>query len=242
MISRLRPQILSDSVQHTGVPALMRRLLAVSDRSAALVTLIAESVALDIIEERLQPGTDLNSVELARRFSCSRTPVREALMLLERGGLVDIPARRRPRVAGLAFDRIEEIYRLRSELYSLVSERVARHAGPAHLTALRHELAKMSRAANTGDLSGYFWANVSFHECASDAASDLTLKRTLDSLGVQVLRLRHYSLSLPNRMMLSLEDHERLVRAYREHDASLAGALARSIVVRAFEAMVADRG
>ena len=44
------------------------------------------------------PGADLNSVELATRFGTSRTPVREALMLLEKEGLVEIPPRRRPRV------------------------------------------------------------------------------------------------------------------------------------------------
>src|SRR5258707_5796216 len=40
-----------------------------------------------IIEGRLQPGDDLNTVELSKQFHTSRTPVKEALLLLEKEGL-----------------------------------------------------------------------------------------------------------------------------------------------------------
>ncbi|MFB9127675.1 GntR family transcriptional regulator, partial [Paraburkholderia dipogonis] len=45
---------------------------------------IVDWVARGIIEGRLQPGDDLNSVDLAKRFNVSRTPVREALFVLNR--------------------------------------------------------------------------------------------------------------------------------------------------------------
>lgn len=65
----------------------------------SLVGKIAADIARAIADGDLLPGADLNSVELAARFGTSRTPVREALMLLEKEGLVEIPPRRRPRVA-----------------------------------------------------------------------------------------------------------------------------------------------
>lgn len=216
---------------------VLPRLLNVRSRADSLVASIAETVARDIVEGTLTEGADLNSVELAKRFSTSRTPVREALMLLEREGLVNISARKRPRVAVLEIGQVQEIYRLRAALYSMVAARVAEQAPAADLLGMRQDLARMGRAADAADVTSMFWANVSFHERASNAAGDLTLKRTLDSLGVQVLRLRHHSLSLPGRAHHSFHDHIRLLQAYEENDADLASALARSIVVTAFNAM-----
>ncbi|MBO0848825.1 MAG: GntR family transcriptional regulator [Pseudonocardia sp.] len=212
------------------------------DRTDSRVGVIVAAVARDIIEGRLAPGADLNSVDLARRFESSRTPVREALMVLEKEGLVTVPARRRPRVATLELARVEEVYRLRGELYAMVSERVAERAHPAQLAALGEVVRRMGASAQAGDVTAFFWHNVTFHERAGDVADAHTLKRTLDSLGVAVLRLRHHSLSQPGRIELSLRDHRRLVRAYQERDVRLAGALSRSLVASALDAIKAAPG
>jgi hypothetical protein len=69
------------------------RLLKLNERREPLVVQVATWVGLGVIEGRLRPGQDLNSVDLSHRFKTSRTPVREALMLLEQEGLVEIRAR-----------------------------------------------------------------------------------------------------------------------------------------------------
>src|SRR4051812_28729118 len=65
--------------------------LDLKERSDSLVGRIANEIARAISDGSLEPGADLTSVELATRFGTSRTPVREALMLLEKEGLVEIP-------------------------------------------------------------------------------------------------------------------------------------------------------
>ena len=50
---------------------------------------IAEQLAKDIISERLYPGERLTEASLIKRFNVSRTPIREALMLLEKKGFVE---------------------------------------------------------------------------------------------------------------------------------------------------------
>ena len=85
--------------QPDGTPdreADLARMLNLHERREPLVVQVATWVGLGIIEGRLRPGQDLNSVDLSHRFNSSRTPVREALMLLEQEGLVEIRARRRP--------------------------------------------------------------------------------------------------------------------------------------------------
>jgi DNA-binding GntR family transcriptional regulator len=220
--------------------ALLARMLRLDTRGDALVGRIARWVALAIIEGRLEAGDDLNSVALAERFETSRTPVREALMLLQAEGLVDIPPRRRPRVAVLDLETIEQVYELRGELLGVVGARVAARAAPDDLAALRVYVGTMERALAAGDADGHFWANVAFGETAAALADDPTLKRTLDSLGLRVLQLRHYSLSLPGRREHSTSDHKRLLRAFEEGDEMLARALYRSIVHSAYKAIAAS--
>ena len=102
---------------------IIRRVAAKDDDGASLVTEIACVVGAEILEGMRSPGSDLNSVELARRFRTSRTPTREAVVILEKEGLVEILPRRRPRVADLSIDEIREIYRVRAAMLGLIGSR-----------------------------------------------------------------------------------------------------------------------
>jgi DNA-binding GntR family transcriptional regulator len=198
---------------------------------------IALAVAAEIIEGRLSPGDDLNSVELARSFNSSRTPVREALLVLEREGFVEITARRRPRVARLLLSEVRELYNLRAELYALVSRAVVRTATEADLESLRGHQRALEAAAADGDVDRYFWINVQFRTTEADIARDATLRRVLDSLGLRALQLRHLSLSQPGRLEPSVRDHARLLQAYEDRDAELASALTQSLVRAGYTAI-----
>jgi DNA-binding GntR family transcriptional regulator len=198
---------------------------------------ILVAVGTAIVEGRLKPGDDLNSVELARRFNSSRTPVREALMTLEREGLVEIAARRRPRVRRLEIAEVREIYELRSELYGLVSRRIVARCAAGDLEVLGRIQSRLEEAAAAGDLDRYFWLVVEFRNEEARLAGNETVRNVLDSLGIRTLQLRHFSLSLPGRIDTSVDDHRRLFRAYAEGEAELAAALTRSIVRRGLAAV-----
>jgi DNA-binding GntR family transcriptional regulator len=213
------------------------RILKRGGASNGLVDEIALAVVTDVVEGRLHPGDDLNSVELARTFKTSRTPVREALLILEREGLVQSSAHRRPRVATLSIRDVHELYELRATLYAVVSRAVVRVAEDTDLVRLRDVQTSLEKAVANEDVDAYFWLNVDFRNTEIDIAGDSTLRRVMDGLGLRTLQLRHLSLSLPGRLEQSLADHERLVRAYEERDAELAAALTQSLVRRGLAAI-----
>lgn len=207
---------------------------SVLERTASrdsLVGKIAEWVGSSIIEGRLRPGDDLNSVALSNRFHTSRTPVREALMILEKEGLVTIPPRRRPHVAHVSLREVREIYQVRAHLYMLVSELIVAQASDDAIHLLREHQARLEAAASAGDTDAYFWRNLSFRATEVEICGNAQLQRTLDSLGLRTLQARHQSLSHPGRMQRSASDHARLVRAYEDRDAPLATALTRTLVL-----------
>lgn len=208
-------------------------LLRVLNRKngVSIVDDVIVTVGTDIIEGRLKPGADLNSVELAKTFGVSRTPIREALLTLEREGFVEISAHRRPRVAPLRIDEVRELYHVRAALYAMISRavvEVATNAGIGRLDALQHDL---RAAAAEGDVDAYFWLNVQFRNTEAELSGNETLRRILDSLGLRMLQLRHVSLSQTGRLERSVDDHERLLRAYWERNADLAAALTSSLVL-----------
>jgi DNA-binding GntR family transcriptional regulator len=213
------------------------RVLGRSENADSVVDQILVSVGTAIVEARLRPGDDLNSVELARMFQSSRTPVREALLTLEREGLVEINAHRRPRVRRLSLDEVRDIYELRATLCALVSRRIVLNATESDLGTLREIQRRLERAADAGDVDRYFWLNVGFRNNEASIAGNSSVRRVLDGVGVRTLQLRHLSLSLPGRLGASVADHERLLRAYEDRDGDLAAALTQSLVRRGLAAI-----
>ena len=208
--------------------ATIRRIIAARDDRNSLVTQIAIEIGAEIIEALIPPGHDLNSVDLARRYKTSRTPIREALMLLEKEGLVEMPPRRRPRVADLSLKEIRDIYRVRANLLELIAGDIARDASDEEIRSLLPMVEAMEAAARAEDVNAFFWANVYFHERNTELAKNRIVKKVIDSLLLRTLRLRRIGLSYPGRLQQSAEDHERLYRAYAKRDWNLAAALVRS--------------
>ncbi|GGH48379.1 GntR family transcriptional regulator [Microbacterium album] len=201
------------------------RLLRLDQRREAAVTQIAVWVADGIVSSRLAPGQDLNSVDLAARFNTSRTPVREALMLLESEGLVDVQARKRPRVASFTADQVREVYFLRAHLLALVGELAAQRITPEQASALQDLLAIMREHVAAHDTDAYFWTHVDLQRTFIEIAGNATLAMVLDTLSLRMLVFRHMSLQDDDRLRASLQAQEAIVAAMSEKDSELTSLL-----------------
>lgn len=208
------------------------RLLKVNSKLDSVASVISVVLAREIIEEVRAPGDEINSLEISKRFSTSRTPAREALVILENEGLVEIEARKRPRVADVSTKTLREVYELRAELYGLLARKVARTGTSADFQRLESIVDDL-RLLVDGPVGPYFLKNVLFHEQLALAAKDPTLKAAIDGLGLRVLKFRHMALQRPGLQRRSFEDHHRLIQALQDRDADLAAALNKSIVLTA---------
>jgi DNA-binding GntR family transcriptional regulator len=205
-----------------------------------LVRHMVTSLATEIIEGRLPAGHRLTSVELGRRFGTSRTPVREALTLLQRQGLVDIEPRRRPRVAALTLDEIRDIFQIRASLYALISRCIVEGCTDEEIGRLQDPLRQLREAKAAGDALGYFYVTVDFRRVEADICPNRRAGPLIESLGLRTYRLRRFGLSVPGRLEMSYRDYQRLVEAYQDRDAQLAVALARSLMANALKVIEAN--
>ncbi len=183
-------------------------------RPDAIATELARALEEQILYGELAPETRLVEEEVAQRHGISRSPVREALRLLEQDGLVLREARRGIWVAPIGRADLDSVYSCRVALEGLAAEQAARARTPAHIEALRAALAAMETAP---DIRAYFRANVGFTEAVHAAADNPTLRRLLNGIGKQALRYRFLAYSrAPVLMKRSLAGNRELLGAIIE--------------------------
>lgn len=208
------------------------QLFSVDHRQESLVGTIATWVGQEILLGSIPVGADLNSVELAKRFKTSRTPVREALMLLEKEGLVEIPPRRRPKVAAISKDEVRDIYLIRATLLSLAAELLATNGTDEQLATLREAEQVMERADASGDLDVIFWATVKFEDTVVELCGNKALRPTLAPLRTRTLRVWRAIMQEGAREKRLMSDIRHMVEAICRRDGRLAAELYRSLILR----------
>ena len=208
------------------------------DLDRGLPSRIADKLATAIIEGSLEPGTRLSEPELADTFGTSRTPVREALRILERDSLVEVAPRRGARVSVIDANRATEMYICRAYLYGLAAKITCQLSTDEEVEELGSIIEEMDEAIRAGDTHSYFRLNVSFHERVTELADSAMLLSMIEQLGRATLRLRYLSITLPGRMDASLRWHRQLFQAFEAHDSQRAERIVRSLISEAGESVL----
>lgn len=188
----------------------------------------------EIVEGRLAPGTRLNPEEIAKRLNISKSPVREAIVLLQREGLVTGKPRSIFVVSEISLSDLQEIYPLRASLNVLAVKTILE--GPsadATVEKLGEYLEKMRRKSEAGDIVGYFRANSDFYSFLILSCPNQRLQAMWSQLSRQILRFRFLVMSQPGHLERSFQDHLRLIAAMREGSVKKAMRCAEEIIYSA---------
>jgi len=108
---------------------------------------IAKQLGQAILQGRYAPGERVGEQAVAEMFSLSRGPVRDALRILERQGLVEILPRRGAYVVQLALNDVADIFNVRCALLSLAVRYLARNPDKSALVEVDPRLAQLRRLA-----------------------------------------------------------------------------------------------
>jgi DNA-binding GntR family transcriptional regulator len=179
-----------------------------------------------ILSNELISGTRLVLRQLANQFDTSDIPVREALRMLERDGLVEMVPYRGARVTTLTAREIEETYFIRGHLESIATGLAAERITDAELTVLDGLMVRMREAVEAQDGPGFSELNQEFHRtiiaaCGNEMLRDLTMDIWQRHSGFQrVFRM------VPGRLAASQAEHEGIMAALRYRDTERAAKLA----------------
>lgn len=193
-----------------------------SDLPKTLPYYLAERIQHGIIRGRYPSGSNLREMDLGVEYGSSRGPIRECLRLLELQGLVVHTPRRGFRVNGYDREEVEQLYRLRARLESIVIDTLADKDTAALAADLDRINEAMRQAAEEDDLDKYFELNVEFHQLMIDCCKSNVLSRVLSIVNDMSLPLRYMLASRRFPRLYDYKYHKRIANAVRRRNFDLA--------------------
>lgn len=179
-----------------------------------------------ILSNDIESGARLVLRNIANQYEASDIPVREAVRMLERDGLVETTPYRGARVTTLTTQEVEETYFIRSNLESIATGLAAERITDTELNRLEVLMTRMQEAVDAQDGPQFSDLNREFHQtiiasCGNEMLRDLTMEIWQRHSGFQrVFRL------VPKRLATSQAEHEGIMAALRAKDTERAAKLA----------------
>jgi DNA-binding GntR family transcriptional regulator len=166
----------------------------------------------------LAPGTALSENDLAAELGVSRTPVREALILLGEEGLVDIYPQMGTFVSRIRLRDIASAQFVREALECAALRDAVGRATEDDLTDLRELLAAQSAAEAEGDTEGFFRLDEEFHARLMAASGHGDAWPAVSQAKTQLDRARRLSLPLTQQLALLVGQHRAVVDLLEQRD------------------------
>jgi GntR family transcriptional regulator, rspAB operon transcriptional repressor len=145
---------------------------------------VYEQLRADVISCKLAPGAEIREAELAARFDMSKSPVRDALMRLEREGLVITLPRQGYRVAPVALGDVLDMFHLRAALERACIERIVLRATDEQLESLE----AFRRFVPSEWDGGFIDYNRRFHRLIAELGCNTRMRDQLNDLIDQLER------------------------------------------------------
>jgi DNA-binding GntR family transcriptional regulator len=220
------------AIKSNGLALASRRVLS---------DVVTDDLRDAILSHDLEPGMRIAEDGLAIQLGVSRGPVREALLRLEREGLVTIERHKGARVASWSETDIEEIYSMRKVLEVLALEWACKNATPIDLQAMEEVLdryGKLTEKQRTPREVSKM--DLDFHSTVFEAAHHERLNKTWEILRSQIHALLVYTWSKDEKINKTYlpkwgPDHREIVEVIRSKQVKKAKPLILSHIDRGQE-------
>jgi DNA-binding GntR family transcriptional regulator len=195
-----------------------------SYRDQAYAALKQAITAMDIYDHPQE--IRLDERRLSEGLGISRTPIREAMTLLEQEGFVRTRPRRGIFVVRKTKREIVEIVTVMAALESMAARLAAERATSSDIARL-HGLMDEFRNGNDARVDEYSDANIAFHQAIIKMSGCALLGEMTENLFIHMRAIRKITIHQDNRAARSVIDHMRIIEALERRDLGLAEQLAR---------------
>src|ERR1700674_978086 len=198
---------------------------SVSLRDQAYALLKDAIASTDIYSER-QP-LRLDERELMQALGVSRTPVREALSILEQEGFVRTVPRRGIFIVRKSKREIIEMIQIWAALEGMSARLATLHAPDTEISKLRHLFDEFENSPPSEPIGEYSDANIAFHQMIIRLGGSRLIADATKNLFIHVRAIRKVTISQDNRAARSIIDHLKIIEAIEHRDTELAERLTR---------------
>lgn len=205
------------------------------------VDAVYEALKRAILSSLLRPGERLHVGMLAEKLGVSLTPVRHAIQLLTKEGLVEVKPRSGTFVASMCAEDVRETFELRCALECLAVEKAVSRIRPKDLQRLRSLVVAM-RAPITDEAGQrkHEDDNKEFHLILLRAADNRRLLETYDALNanIKIARIHAADSEWTARLGQEQDEHEAIVDALEQKQTARAVKAMRRHIFRAMDSLV----
>lgn len=171
-----------------------------------------------IVDGTLQPNEQITDTEVAKYFSASRTPVREALLLLERQHLVEVVPSSGTRVAPMTKTSASMIYEALAELSSSAAKLACERRADADIAKLRALNAAFADAIDRGEQLLILQCDADFHSYIFQIAGNQYLAGYAQQLNTHARRYEYYFFKNGTDKSASVHEHEAIIQAITDRN------------------------
>lgn len=171
----------------------------------------------ELLSGAFEPDRPISQIKLAHRLGISRTPLREALRMLQRDGLISSEPNRQVRATALSVTDLEELYASRITIEALALRITLPRSTASDLDDLEHALGAMTAAAMDRDVESWEEAHRRFHGLLRRHAGP-RIGRIADELAAHSERYRRVYLTEPIAWSSAAAEHSAIVEACRAGD------------------------
>ena len=175
-----------------------------------------------ILTGRLRPGERLLENQLAEELRVSRTPIREALRMLEIENLVDLIPRKGAQVKKMSEKDIKDVLEIRKVLEELASGIAAENITKQEIAELKKLHRDFVEAFERGDREAVLEADTKFHDVIFNTTKNDKLIQIISNISIQIYRYRIAYLKLLTNISVPNQQHLDLIKAFERRDAKKA--------------------
>jgi DNA-binding GntR family transcriptional regulator len=185
-------------------------------RPVSLREQVVIQIRTAIIEGRLRPGDHITEITLTKQLGVSRTPVREALILLEREGLVISSPNRGCFVRIFSEDDVHHLFAMRTTLENFAGELIIDRLTEADFEHLSRSIEAQRLSSAEGDLKRVRTIDMDFHRYLIEKSENPLLIRSWSELVAQVAAVLYIRAEAQPDYdeMMAIRDHHTIVEAY----------------------------
>lgn len=171
-----------------------------------------------ILKGELKPGERLMELQLAAKLGVSRTPIREAIRMLEQEGLAVTIPRKGAEVARMTEKDMEDVLQIRDALDELAASIACEQISKEELDELRHTMHEFEESTKTGDIKRIAETDVRFHDIIYRATRNPKLENMLSNLREQMYRYRVEYLKDEKNYPVLFKEHSQIVEGLAAKD------------------------
>ena len=171
-----------------------------------------------ILKGELKPGERLMELQLASKLGVSRTPIREAIRMLEQEGLAVTIPRRGAEVARMTEKDMKDVLQIREVLDELAVRLACDNITKEEIKELEKQMLQFENSTKQGDIKKIAEADVAFHDTIYHAAGNAKLVTMLDNMREQIYRYRVEYLKDENAYPTLIQEHRKILELLDKHE------------------------